>query len=177
MRIVVDIIVDDLVAVANHYRTKSTSINKIKRRSTLVIGGAFMIAFALLAYVSHRPGFLIFGGIIAVLFMLLHSWRFNRSFAANSKSIYMEKNGKGILGMKELRIDEAGLFSRSNYAEATYYWHGIDDVDETDDYYFVSVGASGTIIIPKARILEGDADAFMNEVEKRWIAHTAEVEA
>ncbi|MDA0834128.1 MAG: YcxB family protein [Planctomycetota bacterium] len=60
----------------------------------------------------------------------------------------------------------------SKFGMSKLNWNGIVKIEETDNHFFIASHVVEIFIIPRQHILEGDAEAFMTEVKKRWHADT-----
>jgi hypothetical protein len=107
-------------------------------------------------------GVVILGGL-SVWILAGNSRRMGRI----ARNLFREGKNKGFLGVRELEINDYGLLAKSEYSEGKIAWTMIERIGSTPDYTFIFTGATKAIILPKARVTEGDYDAFVAELTSR----------
>jgi hypothetical protein len=80
---------------------------------------------------------------------------------------YAEGWNKTILCEHQLEVTDDGLIERNLFSESKIRWEAIERVERTETHSFVYVSAVSAHIIPHERILEGDCEAFVAQLQKR----------
>lgn len=171
MRILVELIPDDLVAISQ-FIDGNSSRSHVWSMSFLI--SALLIGFAGAHSLIEGDSYYLFVAIAASIFLSVcyNAW-VKRSVKDQIENTVrqMINDGKGGFGKREYRIEHDGLSMHSSFGESTMYWGGIVKIEETEHYFFIGSHVVGMFIIPREHVLEGDVEPFMAEVEKRWKAH------
>ncbi len=138
---------------------------------------AYLIGFALLALgswllISNAGLTLAFlgAGIACFAFYPAYwSWLVRRKVA----SAYRDPKNIAGFGLRTLRASEAGLEEVSALGETRIKWDFIDEVTEEAARAFVTVSNVPSMVIPKARIREGDYEGFIKAC-RAYAGHTVQ---
>jgi MFS family permease len=164
MRIKYQTVEDDYVAFNVFFSRHSPYARRMRIIAGLIVPGLFFILFLSQAIYLHDwtqafIGIVICGGF--ALWVLTGRSRRARHIA---RKIFKEGKNKDFLGIHELEINDYGIVSKSEYSEGKIAWAGIERIASTPDYTFIFTSANKAIPLPKARVIEGDYDAFVAEV-------------
>ena len=173
MRIKYRNVEDDHVALSIFFSRHSHYARKIRITAEMIVLGVLLIVVLLPAILLRDGTYAYVGGVFFVVFAFwVLSGRIRLVKCAAKKSFREGKN-KGFLGIHELEIDDYGILEKSEYNESKIAWAGIERIGSTPDYTFIFIGANLAIPLPKARVIEGDYEAFVAELKSRFVTITA----
>jgi hypothetical protein len=66
-----------------------------------------------------------------------------------------------------LKLDDAGLVATTPKAEARFAITSVQRVVDTPEYVFIYLGAMQAFIIPRGRVVRGDVDIFVRQLQER----------
>lgn len=163
--------IDDAVAFSVYHCKHSPVLRR--RRITLIAllvlwifgvnfwaYGGFSNLAAILLYSLEYVG-------VAALSILLLRWLLGDRLIRKQ---YAGDKNRGFLGRHELEIVEEGLKFRTAYSEGKFAWGMIERIASLPDYTFIYTGTASALIIPHARITEGNYSAFLQELGRRFKA-------
>jgi hypothetical protein len=76
--------------------------------------------------------------------------------------------GKGLLGEHQLTLTGEGLEETTAYNRSLNTWAGMRGVRQTGAFYFLFVTENHAHLVPRKKpLLEGDRDAFIQELRER----------
>jgi len=78
---------------------------------------------------------------------------------------------RGILGNHELEIIPEGLIERTPVSEQRLSWAGIDRIEADSEYSYIYVGTNAAHVVPKARVTDGNYEAFIQSIQQHWREH------
>jgi hypothetical protein len=171
MRLRYENTVDDAIALFKFTSARSPTIKRAVLGSTVVWSvlsgvGVFLVLNWLpgegATYIAVVAGI---GTVALNMYMLPGEIR--RIMRKRFRKLYSEGSNKAFLSQKELEIADDGVIARSPYAEGKIKWAAFERVERTEGHTFVFVGSADAITIPHDRILEGDCEAFIAEVQRR----------
>jgi YcxB-like protein len=156
----------DLHAFLDHHMQHSEAARDIRRRQTY--GYAFL--FAIFGLV-----FWFFGeAAVAIAFLVLGpvwvAWwpaRARRIYRKRALALYREGQSPMLEGSHVLRLDDAGLVTTTPAAEARIPLTSVQRIVDTPEYVFIYVGAMRALIVPRRRVVRGDVNMFVQELQKR----------
>jgi hypothetical protein len=114
---------------------------------------------------------------VMTIYILLLPRIFRRSITKQTRKLYGEGRNKTFFCEHQLEIAEDGLIERTRYSELKAHWEAIERVERTETHTFLYVSAVSAHVIPHDRILEGDCDAFVAQVQKRIEQHWSKTQA
>jgi hypothetical protein len=146
----------------------------------LLIGGGFLLRdglhesraaseqFEYNAPRSARPADIIVSGLPIVLFLGIFAFFYRQ---ARSASAY-EKVAPGIFLPTTYEVRESGLFCGSERAETVAFWHSVARFSETDEDFYVMLGAKNGHVLPKRCFPTSEAAAiFANQIRVHLEKH------
>ncbi len=170
MRITFENTEDDAVALSVFFSRHSRHIKAQKLVVVLI-----MAVFCVLAVVptvlqgEHIadvvPALVIFG---AVVFWLLGGSKARVAKAA--RKLLREHPGPGYPIRYEMDITEAGIEVKTRFSHSRMDWGAINRIASTPDYMFVFTGPMSAIVLPQARVLSGNYDTFIQQLQTRFDA-------
>ena len=168
MRLCYENTIDDLVAFQHHFYRSSGNVTRNKRIAVVVIYSVFII-FSLVAPTTNqvsRTSLILIMIAAATLAVVLYGWLINWCMTDGTKRLYGEGSQKGVIGAHELSFTDQGLLEKNDVGETLIYWHGIQRIDETDDYVFVFLTTMQAHAIPRHSVTEGELAAFVSELKQ-----------
>jgi len=75
--------------------------------------------------------------------------------------------GKGVFGKHTLSITDEGLLEETEVNTSLQKWNGILKTAQTKRYYYIHASENAAHLVPKSRLLEGDIQQLIQEVETR----------
>ena len=167
MRIKYHNVEDDYVA-ANVFDLRHSPF---ARRQQIILGlivPGLLLIFVLLQAIYSRDW--VSAIILSLLPVGLAVWILagrKRRLSRITRKLFREGQNKNFLGVHELEINDYGILTKSEYSEGKIAWAMIERVGSAPDYTFIFTGAHRAIPLPKARVLEGDYNAFVAELMSR----------
>jgi hypothetical protein len=163
----------DCFAFIDYHATHSPSVRRTYR--LLRFGfGALYLAFGLFeAFVeSNGVAAALWLLVAAAWIMVLPPWlrRYRRRMVLR---MYREGRNPSLLGKCLYRIEPDGLAFASAVTEGKQRWAGFEKVVCTPDHAFLYVSAVGALIVPRARVVRGDYDAFVTAVRTHMASAAA----
>ena len=131
------------------------------RRINLIMLFTWVLLSIMFAMASHRATliarlnvfvevllfFLIFSG---TLIFIMNSYVYRKAIP--------KKKHNGLMGRHKLVLTPKGLWEFTKVNESLAYWHGIDRIEENEDYIFIFTTPSSAHIVPK-RVFENKESA------------------
>ena len=172
MRIQYEITIDDIVASDEFHYSHSPYFQR--RRIWHRRGVALYLLFAPIFIVplfapnvSLLPVFFLSLAASALFYTTYHARRKQRRTRLIHKML-AEGRKEAEVGEAELELTDIGLRLRSDYAETTLAWKGLERIETTADYTFIYTSAVHSLIIPHDRIIAGDLPAMLAEINRRY---------
>jgi len=162
---------DDAVAFYM-YQMKHSPHARRRRRIGLTIAylwllGSYFFAFGGLANLSYVLIYTVATiGAILLLGLILR-WIVGDRLIRRQ---YAKNQYREFFGRHELEVADDGLRFRTDYSEGKLAWSLIDRIESIPDYTFIYTGTKTGLIIPHARITEGNYRVFFEELGKRYKA-------
>ncbi len=168
MKIGYNVTIDDVVAFNMHHFKNSPAMRKQVRFGVIFTCGLILICFSLIAMSNKSYGDLIIGIITASVFACVYPGIYRWSAKRNVLKLYGEGKNVGVLGEHILEVTNTEIIDKADSAESKSKISRMERIESTPDYVFIYMGAVIAHIIPRNSILEGDVDAFLEEVKKRF---------
>ncbi len=78
----------------------------------------------------------------------------------------MAGSTEGVFGRHELELDEAYLTERTHVNEMRHALSALDRIEASEEHFFVYITSIQGHIIPKHRVVVGDADQFIQRLRE-----------
>jgi hypothetical protein len=169
MRLIYDVELEDLVIMTDHHVRHSPSVQRQINGLRWACAALAALAIAGTGYLMGQwPWFWVGGGALGagIGFVMFPRW-FYRANQNNTRRLYQEGRNPSVLGRHTLELGPQGLRDRSEGGEELTAWSSVERVAVTDTHAFVYIGSVNAHPIPRARIVEGDLDAFVTELRER----------
>ena len=98
--------------------------------------------------------------IAGILTFLVNSYVFRKSIP--------KRRHNGMLGSHKLTLTPKGLWEVTSANESLSYWHGIDRVEENEDYIFIFTTPINTHIIPRKIFKNREEGERFYELAKQY---------
>jgi hypothetical protein len=105
-----------------------------------------------------------------VLYSCFLFWYFRFGSKVNVrrlKQIYGDGKNAGVIGEHDLEILQDGIREMTVVNEQLTKYPGIERVEVTQTHVYIYIGPIYAYIIPKAKVTEGDLDAFITELKDK----------
>lgn len=173
MRIRFEQTVDDLIAMHHYTMEHSPTLRRQLRLNrwlvrVMIAGGMFGVAAVVND--STMQVFLVLGALVGLVIGAFTTKRAERRAAERAARAMATEGGRDIFGPQEMWLDDDAFVRRSEFCETRQKWAGVQRVAETDDQAFWYIAASNAYVIPKRRLEEGDAEAFLHRARQLWLA-------
>lgn len=166
MRIRYEVTLDDLAAFARFHAAHSVEWKRQLRLQ--VLSGALGIV-VITAAVARQAGMsaMVFGLPALLAWLVLTPRLAMRWYIKHAKRMYGEGTKPGLIGWRELQLNDDGITSLS--AEGTMFtrFSAIGPVEREHNHGFIYVNGVQAHVIPFATVTEGDAEAFLEQVRSR----------
>ena len=160
---------DDCIAFQSYHLAHSPHWKRVTVMFRWGIAGLFFVFAALRALSQSWVAVLVWCGV-GVLWILMLPGFMLRSAKRNARKLYGEGTNKGWTGWHELEITDEGLVERTEASEQRTRWSAIERLGMTPDHMFVYVSALTAHVIPRASILEGNYESFVEGLKKKLSA-------
>ncbi len=156
-----DITLDDVTAFCRHFIANSRAVRNQEYFTIAVI--CFIAVVGSLSLVpDFGLGISIMGGVAsATFFAFLYHFASRYAFVRQSQKTMLGGSTRGILGIHELELEEKYLIERTEVNASRQALSSIDRIEETDDHAFLFVSALQAHVIPKHRLVVGNASQFV----------------
>ncbi len=130
---------------------------------------------ALVFFSLFKPGpsagKLAWSAIGAGVYWLFCPWDFKRRADKLARKLYAQDQNKTVLGSHELELHDDAFIERTPYNENRSAWGAIENIESTEGHTFIYVGTAQAHIIPHAKITEGDLNAFLADLGRKYRPH------
>ena len=173
MRIRFEQTVDDVIAMQRFTMENSPALrrqlraNRWRARAAII---GMLVAVAAMVEDSTTQAVLFIAAAGALILGLFTSKRAALRAADNAARAMAKEGGKDLYGPQEMWLDDDAFVRRSEFSETRHKWAGVLSLEETEDHAFWYIAASNAYIIPKRRLEEGDAEAFLLRARQLWLA-------
>lgn len=168
MKIAYTVEMADLVAF-NQYYLDNSEFEKVRRRKGItIVCGIYVILGSLhsLARQSFAP--IVIWSLLALLYSLWYSRASRRASPRKVQKLYGADKNRSVLCQHEIELVDDGIVERTPFGEHKTTFPGIERVIRTETHGFIFIGTMNAHVIPKARVIKGEYDAFMRAVSERW---------
>ena len=153
---------DDWAAFGEYHARHSPHFQRVKNRATLNgILLAVVIGVTLWIYANAAVAL-----VMAICIAAGSAWYGPRQLVAHTRAHMAAKERACLRGRHVMEALPAGLRSRCDVADSTIAWVGIRDAIETPDHVFLMLDELQGYVVPKQRIVAGDAGRFLLEVAR-----------
>lgn len=163
MRIEYEITPEDWSAFGEYHARTS-----LRMRRFIYSGAAFGVMFVLavtglLSATAHSVSYLWFG----VAYSIFWVWYWPRRVVANVRAHMAAKSRPCMSGLHVIEALPDGLHTKCDLSESRIGWAGIRRVIRTTDHAFVMLDDLQGYVIPKRRVVAGDFEPLIDEIESR----------
>ena len=170
--------IEDMVAFNEyHYIRTPTGIKRMfQRRVAFSVPIAILLLF--LGSMMHRdqswifgiwfPPVLAFMGVLAYNYLELNYLKSPTYFRNKIRKFYSIADNKSVLGEHNLRVAREGFVSATKYLETRMSWGALDRIETDSNYTYLYISAVNAIIIPHAKITEGDFPALLQAIKTHY---------
>ncbi len=151
MRVEYEINESDFLAYQLFAASKSERINKKKNNTWFLLTG-IAILFTINFYNKHNTVMTAYCGVVAILCGLFYPtyfiWRYKRHYKSYVNEVYAKR-----FGQKEiLEFTDDYILSINKIGEEKINISEVEQIDETDKYFFVKISNGMHLLIPKDKI-------------------------
>jgi YcxB-like protein len=178
MRIVYENTLEDIAAFSRYHYDNSPAIRRLRLYLlgiALVAGALCSVAVlrllggdTLATWLSATLAATIVGIMLVAVPKRWSSWFWNSYGRRYIARAYSEGRNRALFGRHELQFSEDGVSERTEVGELNLRWSAIERIQCTDDYTFIYVSAVSALVLPRARVTEGDYGGFIADLERRW---------
>ncbi|HET9983089.1 MAG TPA: YcxB family protein [Longimicrobiales bacterium] len=151
---------DDCVAVAEYHAAHGRR-HRWSFVFNAVVGSALVVLVCVAFGVTRRPAGWIAVGVAIVGWMLYLPWRLRTGNRRHFRRVCAEAEKRGRLGPQHMTVDAEGFTLRTGSAEVRMRWPAIDRIVTEPAFTLLYVGEDNAFVIPRARVVEGDYEAFV----------------
>ena len=166
-------VMEDLLAFQEFHYANSPEVRKMVLRGQFAV--AVVSAGLLLILIEFTKsifpivnlpvaiGASVFTGVLG---WFNYPYATKRSWHKSTKKLYSEGKNRGFVGWHDLLATEDSLISSGDMGETKLSWQVVERVESTPEFVFLYVSAMSAIIIPRARVTEGNVDEFLAVAQK-----------
>jgi hypothetical protein len=163
MKIEYEITPEDWGAFGEFHARKSPEYRRVSYFGVVV--GVFVVfcgTAVAWSQIAKSPAFLAAGLALAVAW----SFYWPRHLVAHARAHMTSADRPCLRGRHSMEASQDGLRAKCDVTDAMIGWVGVHDVLQTSDHIFVMLSAVQGYVIPKKRVMSGELDAFVREVER-----------
>jgi len=132
--------------------------------SGVALGAMFVLAVTgLLSATTHSGLYLWFGVAYAIFWV----WYWPRRVVTNVRARMAAKNRPCMSGLHVIEALPDGLHAQCELSESRIGWAGVRRVIRTTDHAFVMLDDVQCYVIPRRRVVAGELEALIDEIESR----------
>lgn len=147
--------------------TKSKRAKRIKSQ-TIVLLIAFCLVISISAYFSSNyPMSLFFifcAGMVFFFYPIYQRWYYKKHYLKFIKQAFKDKIGKPC----EVEFTDDTVFTKDNSGEGKLGLQDIEEIYETEAYYFIRFNTEESLILPKNRLPESKFKEALNDMVNRY---------
>lgn len=180
MRIVYSFELDDAIVFQRFHLDQSPTIRNFRRNAffiAVIIGFLLFVGILrLLGDKSNVPWLCAAIGAIGVSFLYaiipaqLRSKLWTLFLDRFVRKLYAEGKDQAALGRKEVELEDDALTIRSAVSESTILLRAVERIGSTDQYAFNYPSSVEAIVVPHSKVIEGDYEEFVAELNRRRAA-------
>jgi len=156
---------DDVKAFWQHFLSTSAVLRRQRVVFVACFAGVFLLVGIRLGLRDASIVPVVWFAFLGTVFLSLF-WRFSRRVSAKRlRRLCPPEENKGVLCEHTLELTDAGVTETSLVGQHSTTWAGILRVVETTSHVFVYIGSNMAHVIPRAKVLDGDMDAFINKLK------------
>lgn len=168
MRIRFNVGIEDFVFFNRFNFSESEPLRRSILRNWILFAVLIMV---IMAIISYRTGnwavFMPFGALACVGYVFwLKKILLDRLDKATRQIVSKEEN-RLALGEHEIEILEDGIRAKGRESEGKTYWRGLTRIVRGPEYALIFTGATSAHVVRKKSVVEGDVEAFLDELERR----------
>lgn len=168
MQIRYEITLEDLLAFSLHLHQKSPTLRRTRRRAAVGLF-AMIIGLCLVGSEITRDPIVLWVGVGgATVIAAIYPRIYRRNVKWLSSRLYAEGQNKALLCEHVSELRDKGLFDGTQFLERTVFWKGIERIESIPGHTFVYLSTMSAQVIPENTIIEGDYQAFVEELQRRW---------
>lgn len=151
---------DDCIAVAEYHAAHGRR-HRWSFLFNAVVGSAAVVLVCVALGVTRLPVGWIAVGVAIVAWLVYLPWRLRAGNRRHARRVCAEAERNGRLGPQEMAVDAEGFTLRTGRAEVRMRWPAVERIVMAPEFTLLYVGGDNAFAIPRARVLEGDYDAFV----------------
>ncbi|MEN6479423.1 MAG: YcxB family protein [Anaerolineales bacterium] len=164
MEIVYTDTVDDLVAFHLYYYDHDRGQRALQTLVSLIPAIIVLVFVVLQSRQGRTPVMGLVGVAVAVLLTVGMRRFLRKRMAETARRAYAQGRAKRTLGRHQLKLTDEGLVEIAGKETYTTPWSAITQVAETADAVYIYCGRTAGMVIPRARVRQGDLAAFVEAV-------------
>jgi hypothetical protein len=164
MHITFDVIPDDLLAFTAHHYEYSPAMRRSLRGMQIAGAAVILLSSLVLARTENSATHIVVGAVAAVVWIIGYPSYRRWSLMRYATRMFGEGSNNAVLGTHRLDLRDEGIACSSPNSESVVKWPAVERVVATDEYAFLYMGATQAMVIPRARVTEGNFDAFVEAV-------------
>ncbi len=175
MNLKVDITPQDIYIFNDYYFENSETISKAVFKNQLVMGASPLVGGIFVAFINDmplKPALIILAAVFVLIslpFYFLYPRYHKRKYRKEIKKLYSEGENKGIYGEHEYTIEEDGLLEKTAVNQTKQSWNSIEKIVQHEENTYVFINSIQAHIFPKASVVGGNYDSFINEIKMKII--------
>jgi len=161
MKVEYEITPEDWAAFGEYHARTSSHFRKFVHVG-IAVGVVLLLAIGeILSLSTDSPVFVVVGLVAAIIWVLY--WP--RQVIANVRTHMARKDQPCLRGRHLMEVLPEGLHAKCDVTDSVIGWAGIRDVIRTADHVFVMLSDEQGYVVPKKRVITGDLEPLIDEVE------------
>ncbi|MDH3973302.1 MAG: YcxB family protein [Deltaproteobacteria bacterium] len=157
----------DLINFNEYQYKNSRQVKKQILKSNLWFSGGVFAGISYVSYLNNSIFLALIGFLIAAICFTLYPFYVRWWQVRNLKNQQNSDFMKSVLCDHELRIEEDGLIEKTDFNETKSPWNSVGPIVLKDAYSFVYLNEIQAHVLPKASIVHGNHDDFINALKNK----------
>ena len=175
MNLKVNIAPQDIYIFNDYYFENSETIKKAVFKNQLFVGASPLVGGIIVPFINDMPlkhALILLVAVFVLIslpFYFLYSRYNKRRYRKEIKKLYSEGENKGIYGEYEYTIEEDWLLVKTAVSQTKQSWNSIEKIVQYKENTYVFISSIQAYIFPKASVVDGNYDSFINEIKMKNI--------
>jgi len=174
MKIRYNVTVDDMVYFNKFCFSESQRSQRILLNNKIAFTVLLVFIMGVMSYRTHNwMTFLPIGICISILYIFQANKMVLNKIEKTTRKTYAENEEQEII---EIETQNDGIYVTDQDSEGITKWDALTRVVRNDDYALIFIGTNQAHVIRKSSVLLGNIDSFLDEIEKKIIDKSKQIE-
>jgi hypothetical protein len=164
MKILYNLEIEDIVVFSQFYIDTSPVVRKQRQRSLVVLALVYGLFIAIFMFTKYALSFTAFCITTYAFFVC---WYYRKITLKRVKHMYAGGKAAGLFCEHEIELLSDGIRDATSVNETMIKFAGIERIEITPSHVFIFTSSFSAHVIPKAKVSEGDLDAFISDLKDK----------